>query len=86
MREVINANVQLQELKKYEDALIVGLVCYLGTNPETIVLITYDSIDEEGNLTYFDTLQSAFVQTKLSLNLTRDIMFFRDISSKKRRN
>ena len=85
LKEVINAYVQLQELKKYEDALILNFIYSLGANPETIVLVTYDSMDEEGNLAYFDTLQSTFVQTKLSQNLIRDIMFFRDISSKKKK-
>ena len=39
----------------FEDATIIHLIYSLGVNPETLVLLTYDSIDEEENITYFDT-------------------------------
>ena len=73
--KVLNVYVQLQEFKKYEDALILNLIYSLWANPETIVLITYGLKHKEGNLEYFDTLQSTLVQTKLSQNLIWDIMF-----------
>ena len=40
---------------KYEDATIIRIMYSLGVNPETIVLMTFDSIDNEGNIEYFDT-------------------------------
>ena len=49
----------------------------LGANIDTIVLMTYDSIDEEQNITYFDTKNSEYLTSKLSDNLLRDIMFLR---------
>ena len=51
-----------------------------GANIDTIVLMTYDSIDEEQNITYFDTKNSEYATSKLSDNLLRDIMFFKKIS------
>ena len=86
LKEVINAYVKLQELEKYEDALILYLIYSLGANSETIVLITYELMDEEGNLKYIDTLQSTFVQTNLSHNLIRDIMFSEIFHQKWRSN
>ena len=61
---------------KFEDALILQLMYCLGANIDTIVLMTYDSIDEELNITYFDTKNSEYVTFKLSDNFLRDIMFF----------
>ena len=61
---------------KFEDALILQLMYCLGANIDTIVLMTYDSIDEEQNITYFDTKNSEYVTSKLSDNILRDIMFF----------
>ena len=51
----------------------------LGVNIDTIILMIYDSIDEEQNITYYDTKNSEYVTSKLSDNLLRDIMFKKKI-------
>ena len=78
--ELTNAYVDLMNKNKFEDALILQLMYCLGANIDTIVLMTYDSIDEDQNITYFDTKNSEYVTSKLSDNLLRDIMFFKKIS------
>ena len=35
-----------------EDVTIINLMYSLGVNPETIVLTTFDSIDEEGKMIF----------------------------------
>ena len=74
--ELTNAYVDLMNKNKFEDALIFQLMYCRGANIDTIVLMTYDSIVEEQNITYFDTKNSEYVTSKLSDNLLRDIMFF----------
>ena len=38
LKEIINAYVQLQKLKKYKDALILNLIYSLGVNPQIVLL------------------------------------------------
>ena len=40
----------------YQDATFTHLMYSLGANQETIDLLTFDTLDEQGNMTYFDTL------------------------------
>ena len=85
VKETINAYAQLHELKKHEVALILNLIYFLGVNPETIVLMTYDSIDEERNMKYFDALKSGYIDAQISQNLYRDIMLVKELSQKNRK-
>ena len=78
--EVVNAYVELMNLKKYEDATIIHLIYSLGINLETLVLLTFDSIDDENNLTYFDTLSLKYVTVKINENLKRDILFLKEVN------
>ena len=83
MKEVTIAYVQLQELKKYEDSLILNLIYSLGANPETIVLITYDLIHEEGNLNTLMLYNLTLF--KQSWVIIWDIILFRDMSPNKKK-
>ena len=71
----MNAYIELMNLKKSEDALIIHFMYSLRINPETISLLTFDSINDEDNMTYFDTKTLSYVNTKLNENLMRDILF-----------
>ena len=42
-------------INNFENVLITHLMHAFGINPETIVLMTYDSIAEENCISYFDT-------------------------------
>ena len=77
--EVINAYADLMNMKMFQDALILHLMYSIGANPETLVLVMFDSIDDSGNMRYFDTLKLKYVDIMLNQNLLRDIMFFKDI-------
>ena len=76
--EVTNAYIELMNVNMFENATIIHLMYSLGVNPETLVLLTFDSIDEEGNMTYFDTQIEKYLTVKLNQNLLRDIMFLKD--------
>ena len=85
VKETINAYAQRHELKKHEDVWILNLIYSFGVNPEIIVLMTYDSIDEERNIKYFDILKSGYVDAQISQNVNRDIMFVKELSHKNRK-
>ena len=76
--EVINSYIELMNVNLFEDATIIHLIYSLGVNPETLVLLTYDSIDEEVNITYFDTEIEKYLTVKLNKNLIRDIMYLKE--------
>ena len=48
-------------------------------NPDTYVLITYDSLNDSSKLKYFDTLKLEYVEITLNENLIRDILHFKEI-------
>ena len=50
----------------------------IGSNIDTIILMTYKPIDQEKNIIYFDE-KNKYVTSKLSDYLLRDIMFFKKI-------
>ena len=79
--EVTNANIELMNMKKFEDALVIHLMYSLNINLETIVLLTFDSIDCENNIKFLDTLEEKYTEVKLNENLMRDIIFFKKIRS-----
>ena len=76
--EVMNAYADLMDMKMFQDALILHLIYSIGINPETVVLLTFDSIDENGKMRYFDTMKLKYVDTILNQNFIRDIKFFKD--------
>ena len=51
----------------------------VGINPDTLILITYDSLNDSGKLNYFDTLKLAYVEITLNENLIWDILHFKEI-------
>ena len=75
LSDVMNAYIELMDLKKSDDALIIHFMYSLLINPETISLLTFDSINDEDNMKYFDTKTLSYVNTKLNENLMRDILF-----------
>ena len=76
--EVVNACADLIDMKMFQDALILHIMYSIGINSETVVLLTFDSIDENGKMRYFDTLKLKYVDIILNQNLIRDIKFFKD--------
>ena len=46
--EVMNAYADLMDMKMIQDALIFHIMYSIGINSETVVLLTFDSIDENG--------------------------------------
>ena len=40
----------------FQDALILHIIYSIGINPENVVLLTSDSIDENEKIRYFDIL------------------------------
>ena len=52
--EVFNAYLELMNLNMFEDATIINLKYSSGENHENLILLSFDSIDEEGDMTYFD--------------------------------
>ena len=46
----MNAYADLMDMKMFQDALILHIIYSIGINPETIVLLTFDSIDENGKM------------------------------------
>ena len=51
--ELINAYVELMNSNNIEDAIIIHLMYSLALTPESISLLTFKSIDENGILTYW---------------------------------
>ena len=65
-----------------DDVTIINLMYSLGVNPETIVLTTIDSIDEEGKMIFFETQSVKYLTIILNKNLIRDLMFLKDYRPK----
>ena len=80
--EVTNAYIELINMGKYEDATIIHIMYSLGVNPETLILLTFDSIDSKGNMEYFDTQLKKYLAIRLNENLLRDIMFLKEYKAK----
>ena len=74
----MNAYADLIDMKMFQDALILHIMYSIVINSETVVLLTFDSIDENGIMKYFDTLKLKYVDIILNKNLIRDIKFFKD--------
>ena len=60
--EIINAYIELMNMKKFEDALVIHLMYSLNINLETIFLFTFDSIDCESNIKFLDTLEEKYTE------------------------
>ena len=80
--EVTNAYIELMNIENFEDATIIHLMYSLGANPETITLLTFDSINEDNFIKYYDTKDLKYKEVKLNENLIRDIMFLKSINLK----
>ena len=80
LSDVLNAYYELTKIGKHEDALILHLTYSLGVNLETLSLFTYDSIDDDNSIKYFDTLKMEYVDAKLNEHLIRDISHFKEIT------
>ena len=61
-----------------QDVLILHIIYSIGINSETVVLLTFDSINENGKMRYFDTLKLKYVDNILNQNIIRDIKLFKD--------
>ena len=80
--EITNAYVELMNIGKYEDAVTIHLIYSLGINPETLHFLTFNSIDDEGNIEYFDTQLERYLTIRLNESLLRDIKFLKDFKTK----
>ena len=65
--------------KKFSRCFNFHIIYSVGINPDTLVLITYDSLNNRGKLKYFDILKLAYVEITLNENLIRDILLFKEI-------
>ena len=79
LSDVLNAYSELTKYGKHEDALILHLTYSLGVNLETLTLFTYDSIDDDNNIKYFDTMKMEYVDAKLNEHIIRNISHFKEI-------
>ena len=84
--DLANVYVQLMNIGRYEDALIIHLMYSLAANPETLALLTFSSIDKVGKIRFWDTLTASQVEINLNDNLIRDIMFFKNWRIKHNKN
>ena len=57
-------------MKMLQDALILHIIYSIGINSETVVLLTFDSINENGKMRYFDTLKLKYVDNILNQNIS----------------
>ena len=78
LSDVFNAYYALTKIGKFEDALILHLMYSLGSNLETLSLLTYGSIDDKNNTKFFDTQKMEYVDAKLNEHLVRDIFHFKE--------
>ena len=78
LSDVFNAYYKLTKIGKFEDALVLHLIYSLGINIDALLLHTYDSIDEDGSMRYFDTIKMKYVDVKLNEYLLRDIDNFKE--------
>ena len=62
----MSAYVDLIDKKMFQDALILHLMYSVGIKQDTLVFITYDSLNNSGKLKYFDTLKFAYVEITLN--------------------
>ena len=79
LSDVLNVYSELTKFGKYENALVLQLTYFLDVNLETLTLFTYDSIDDDNNIKYFDTLKIVYFYAKLNVHLIRDISHFKEI-------
>ena len=88
--EVMNAYADLMDMKMFQDGLVMHIMYSIEINSKTVVLLTFDSIDENRKMRYFDIMKLKYVDTILNQNLIRDIKFFKDavlkIKSKTKNN
>ena len=75
--EVENFYIELMDKERYEDATIIYIIYSLGINPEIIILMIFDSINNEGNIEYFDTQLEKYLTIRLNKNILRDIMLMK---------
>ena len=61
----MNAYASLMDMIMFQDALILHIIYSIGINPETVVLLTFYPIDENGKIRYFDTLNFKYEDNKL---------------------
>ena len=80
--DVMNAYANLIDKKMFQYALILHLMYSVGISSDTLVLITYDSLNDSGILKYLDTLNLAYVVISLNENLVWDILHFKEIVRK----
>ena len=66
------------DMKMFQDGLVMHIMYSIEINSETVVLLTFDSIDENGKMRYFDIMKLKYVDTILNQKLIRDIKFFKD--------
>ena len=58
---------------------MLHLIYSLGVNLDTISLLTFNSIDDDGKMKLFNTQKGDYVVIKLNENLLRDINHFKGI-------
>ena len=54
----------------------------LSINPEAIVLLTFDSIDDNNRIRFLNTLDEKYMEVCLNQDLLRDILFSNNLNLK----
>ena len=71
------ACVELIDLKRIEDAMILKTIHSLSMNPTSLVLLTYESISFKGVLKYWDDKSMSFEEFQLSKEMIQDFKYFK---------
>ena len=64
----MNAYASLMDMIMFQDALILHIIYSIRINPETVVLLTFYPIDENGKIRYFDILNFKYEDNTLVLS------------------
>ena len=80
---VKKACVELIDLKRIEDAMILKTIYSLSMNPASLVLLTYESISFKGVLKYWDDKSMSFEEFQLSKEMIQDFKYFKNYSIQK---
>ena len=84
--EEVNDYIELSNIKYFEDAFIIHLMYSIGANTETISFLTFESINEDNILTYFETKTLKYRNVKLNENLGRDIKFLKELKQQNKKS
>ena len=78
--DLFRAYEELVKNVQFQDALILNIMYSLAIDPYILYMLTYEGINSDGEISYWDYKQKAFVTKKLHNELKSDINFFKAYS------